>query len=282
MKNVKYYLDMWMHWVWSYNSIYERPVEHCPMKDEPEESIDLMESYCKIITTEEKRRKKNHIKDNNSYENYSPMIQEAIQNIIKLVSDGRDMHLTTDVSHLNEPLKTFDHHLDKNGLLPFENDPFMTANRILIDIPKVREIINSEKVTGNFEQFYNDKWYYFEGYESGSMAIKFSKINKNAKDEYTFDGDVIFYETVNGRCNGDGIIMNDDVTDMSFAEIPYCYIEDWDDEKDTIENQLIDFIKVQHKWPNGKIDYRKAMTDEEMHKDIVEQIEALLDQIFNI
>ena len=51
-------------------------------------------------------------------------------------------------------------------------------------------LVKSAKETANFEQFYDGKWYYFEGYESGSMAIKFSKINKNAKDEYTFDGDV--------------------------------------------------------------------------------------------
>ena len=67
-------------------------------------------------------------------------------------------------------------------------------------------------------------------------ALFFTKINKNAKGEYTFDGDVVFYETVNGRCDGDGIILNDNVTDMSFDEVPYCRIEDWDDEEDTIEN----------------------------------------------
>lgn len=279
MKTIDYYLDIWTHWVWSYNSVYEASLKHCPMIDEPEESLNLLESYCKIIITEGKRIQKNKLLK--SYENYSPALQSAIQSIIKLLSDGRDMHLTVDVSHLGKPLNKFNHHLDKNGLLPFENDPFDICQRLLSDIPEVREIIESEKATANFEQFYNDKWYFFEGCENGSMAIKFHKINLNSNDEYTFDGDIIFYETVNGRCGGDGIILNDDVTDMSFAEIPYCDIDDWDEEEDTIENQLIKFIQIEHEW-HDEITYRKILTDEEMHKDVMENMEALLEQTFDI
>lgn len=280
MKNKEYYFDIWTHWVWSYNYVYESPLEHYPLKDDTEDSLDMLESYCRLIITEGKRRKKNKLE--NSYENFSPSIQDAIQQVINLMCDGRELHDVVEINNPDLPLKKFDHHLDKNGKLQFENDPFDTCKRIFDDIPEVREIVKSTKETANFEQFYDGKWYFFEGYESGSMAIKFSKINKNAKDEYTFDGDVIFYETVNGRCDGDGIILNDDVTDMSFDEIPYCYIEDWDDEEDTIENQLIDFIKVQHRWTDGKIDYRKVMTDEEMHEDVMENMEALLEQTFNI
>jgi len=280
MKNKEYYFDIWTHWVWSYNYVYEAPLEHYPLKDDTEDSLDMLESYCRLIITEGKRRKKNKLE--NTYENFSSSIQDAIQQVINLMCDGRELHDVVEINDPNLPLKKFDHHLDKNGKLQFENDPFDTCKRIFDDIPEVREIVKSAKETANFEQFYNGKWYYFEGYESGSMAIKFSKINKNAKGEYTFDGDVIFYETVNGRCGGDGIILNDDVTDISFAEIPYCYIEDWDDEEDTIENQLIDFIKVQHRWTDGKIDYRKVMTDEEMHEDVMENMEALLEQTFNI
>lgn len=280
MKTVNYYLDIWTHWVWSYNSVYEAPLEHCPIIDEPSTALSLMDSYCRIIIEEGKRLQRKGVKEY-SYEDFSQMLKEAIQNVIKLVSDGRDMHLTVDVSHLGKPLNKFNHHLQSNGLLPFENYPFDIANRILIEIPDVREIIESEKATSSFEQFYNDKWYFFEGYENGSMAIKFHKINLNSNGEYTFNGDVIFYETVNGRCDGDGIILNDDVTGMSFAEIPYCDIDDWDDEEDTIENQLIKFIQIEHEWEDN-VTYRKIMTDEEMHKDVMENMEALLEQTFDI
>lgn len=280
MKNKEYYFDIWIHWVWSYNHVYEAPLEHYPLKDDTEFSIDMLESYCKLIITEGNRRKKNNLE--NTYEKFSSSIQDAIQQVINLMCDGRELHDVIEVNNPNLPLKKYDHHLRANGKLSFENDPFDTCKRILDDIPEVREIIKSNKETANFEQFYNNKWYFFEGYESGSMAIKFAKINKNAKDEYTFDGDVIFYETINGRCDGDGIILNDDITDMSFDEVPYCRIKDWDDEEDTIENQLIDFIKVQHVWSDGKIDYRKTMTDKEMHEDVMENMEALLEQTFNI
>ena len=228
----------------------------------------MLESYCRLIITEGKRRKKYN--KENSYELLSPSIQDAIQQVINLMCDGRELHDIVDVNNPNLPIKKFDHHLDKNGKLPFENDPFCTCQLIVDDIPAVKEIIKSVKETVNFKQFYDGKWYFFEGYESGSMAIKFSKINKNAKGEYTFDGDVIFYETVNGRCDGD------DVTDMSFDEVPYCSIEDWDDEEDTIENQLINFIQVDHVCNDGKIEYRKKMTDEEMRKDVIEHMSALL------
>ena len=280
MKNKEYYFDIWTHWVWSYNYVYEAPLEHYPLKDDTEDSLDMLESYCRLIITEGKRRRK--YKKENSYESFSPSIQDAIQQVINLMCDGRELHNVVEVNNPCLHLKKFDHHLDKNGKLPFENDPFYTCQCIIDDIPEVKEIIKSVKETANFEQFYDGKWYFFEGYESGSMAIKFSKINKNAKGEYTFDGDVIFYETVNGRCDGDGIILNDDVTDMSFDEVPYCSIEDWDDEEDTIENQLINFIQVDHEWSDGKIEYRKKMTDEEMRKDVMENMSALLEQTFDI
>lgn len=280
MKNKEYYFDIWTHWVWSYNYVYEVPLEHYPLKDDTEDSLDMLESYCRLIITEGKRRKK--YKKENLYESFSPSIQDAIQQVINLMCDGRELHNVVEVNNPCLPLKKFDHHLDKNGKLPFENDPFYTCQRILEDIPEVKEIIKSVKETANFEQFYDGKWYFFEGYENGSVAIKFSKINKNAKDEYTFDGDVIFYETINGRCDGDGIILNDNVTDMSFDEVPYCSIEDWDDEEDTIENQLIHFLQVDHEWSDGKIEYRKKMTDEEMRKDVMENMSALLEQTFDI
>ena len=69
MKNKEYYFDIWTHWVWSYNYVYEAPLEHYPLKDDTEDSLDMLESYCRLIITEGKRRKKNKLE--NSYENFS-------------------------------------------------------------------------------------------------------------------------------------------------------------------------------------------------------------------
>ena len=55
--------------------------------------------------------------------------------------DGRELHDVIDVNNPNLPIKKFDHHLDKNGKLPFENDPFCTCQLIVDDIPAVKEII---------------------------------------------------------------------------------------------------------------------------------------------
>jgi len=44
---------------------------------------------------------------------------------------------------------------------------------------------------------------------------------------------------------------------------------------------LIKFIEIEHEW-HDKITYRKILTDEEMHKDVMENMEALLDQTFGI
>lgn len=264
MENKNYYLDMWTHWVWSYNYVYEDKLEHCPFLDETEDTLDLLEAYCKIIIAEGKRRKKSHSKDNNDYNNYSATVQDAIQNVIRLLSDGRDMHLTIKVEDPELPLKTFNHHLCPNGLLPFENDPFDDAKRILDDIPKVREIVNSEKMTGDFGKFINNgKWYFFEGYESGSIAVKFSKINYTSKEEWTFDGDLVCFETVNGRCDGDGIIVHQDVTNMSFEELPY-----YDDEIEDAED-LISWID----------NAEKIYTPEELKKAVYDSIDWCLDEI---
>ena len=280
MKNKEYYFNIWTRWVWGYNDVYEAPLENYPLQDDTEDSLDMLESYCRLIMTEGKRRKKYN--KENSYELFSPSIQDAIQQVINIMCDGRELHDVVDVNNPNLPIKKFDHHLDKNGKLPFENDPFCTCQLIVNDIPAVKEIIKSVKETVNFEQFYNGMWYYFEGYESGSVAIKFTKINKTAKGEYTFDGDVIFFETIEGRCYGNGIILNSGVTDMSFDRVPYCLMEYWDDEEDTIENQLINFIRVDHECIDGKIEYRKKMTDEKMRKYVIEHMSSLLSQTFDI
>ena len=40
MKNKEYYFDIWTHWVWSYNYVYEVPLEHYPLKDDTEDMTD--------------------------------------------------------------------------------------------------------------------------------------------------------------------------------------------------------------------------------------------------
>lgn len=256
MKTKEYELKVWVHWVWGHNEYYEAPLEHYPLLDDTETNLDLLEAYCKIIVTEEKRRKKNHIKDNASYENYSPNVQNAIDNIIVLLSDGRDLHKKTDVSDKKLPLKNFDHHLEENGRLSFENDPFYTAGCILNGIPNIREIINSEKQTADFKQFYDGNWYLFEGYESGSVSVRFNKINYNKEGIYTFDGDMIWYTTIDSRFDGNGVVIQKDWSDVPFNNLPYMNNE-WES-----ADELIECIKQ-----------RKKETTEEVKESIIDCFE---------
>ena len=176
MKNKEYYFNIWTRWVWGYNNVYEAPLENYPLRDNTEDSLDMLESYCRLIMTEGKRRKKYN--KENSYELFSPSIQDAIQQVINLMCDGRELHAVVDVNNPNLPIKKFDHHLDKNGKLPFENDPFSICQLIVDDIPVVKEIINSVKETVNFEQFYDGMWYYFEGYETEVNVITEEEFKK--------------------------------------------------------------------------------------------------------
>ena len=235
MNNKKYELMTWVHWVWAYNEYYEAPLEHFPLLDDTETNLDLLEAYCRIIVTEGKRRKKNHFKDNASYENYHPSVRNAIDSIIDLLSDGRDLHVKSDVSDRNLPLKTFDHHLASNGRLPFENDPFDKAANILDGIPSLREIVNSEKHTADFKQFYDGNWYLFEGYENGSVSIRFNKINYDKNGIYTFDGDMIWYATVDSRFDGDGVVIQKDWTDVPFGNLPYMS-DKWENADELVES----------------------------------------------
>lgn len=266
MKNINYYIDIWAHRVWSYNYIYEDKLEYCPMIDEPEESLDLMEAYCKIIIAEGKRINKNHKKNNLSYENYSSTVQDAIQQVIRLISDGRDIHLTVEVNNPDLPIKKFDHHLTSNGLLPFENDPFYDAKCILEDIPKVREIVESSKYTDDFSQFINDNWYYFEGYESGSVAVRFRKINVKNDNQFTFDGDMVRFSTFDSEYNGDGVIFCTHIEDFSFDELPY-----YDEEIETVED-LIKWIKDCYKCNN-------VLTFEQLSKEVYKSMDYDLNKL---
>ena len=54
------------------------------------------------------------------------------------------------------------------------------------------------------------------------MSVRFDKINVNKKGEFTFDGDIVNYATVDSRFDGDGIIIQTECTNVNFQELPYC------------------------------------------------------------
>ena len=238
MENKKSLIKDIQEWIFHFNYYWEDPVIESELVKNTLETCDLIIAYCNIIKAKKSKLGK-------KYDEHPKDVQEAISKIISLVSDGRDLwHKVKyckiegnifdqlEKGQYREP-REYDHHVNKTGYLDFEDTPMVRCQQIIDDCEKLKEVINSEKETKNFEKFVG-KILYWENYESGSAAIKIDKINKDKKGEYTFDGILITYETVNGNCDGDGFIMTD-VEDYPFNRIPYCYCE-WETDKDVYES----------------------------------------------
>ena len=75
---------------------------------------------------------------------------------------------------------------------------------------------------------------------------------------------------------------DEDITDDSYTVEDVDTANTPDGEEDTIENQLSNFIQIDHECGDEKIEYRKKMTDEEMREYVIEHMSALLSQTFNI
>lgn len=236
MKTKEQLIENIQDWVFKFNPYWEDPITESELVKNTFETCDLIIAYCNIIKAKQKKLGK-------KYDEHPKDVQEAISKIISLVSDGRDLwHKVTynnvggnifDPLEKDKPYtREFDHHVNKTGYLGFEDTPMVRCQQIIDDCEKLKEVLNSEKETKNFEKFVG-KILYWENYESGSAAIKINKINKNKNGEFTFDGVLITYETVNGNCDGDGFIMTD-VEDYPFKRIPYCYC-DWDTDEEVYE-----------------------------------------------
>jgi len=225
-------------YVFQFNPYWEDPITESELVKNTLETCDLIIAYCNIIKTKQKKLGK-------KFDEHPKDVQEAISKIISLVSDGRDLWHKIEYTNVGgnrfDPLekdkapytREFDHHVNKTGYLIFEDTPMVRCQEIIDNCEELKEVINSEQETKNFDKFVG-KILYWENYESGSAAIRIDKINKTKKGEYTFDGILITYETVNGNCNGDGFIMID-VEDYPFKNIPYCY-QDWETDEEVYES----------------------------------------------
>lgn len=230
MKTKEYYFDLFESHFISANPYWEDPFIHTQLRENTEETLDLLESYLKLLKTKKKSYEK-HQKNMDNYDTYSDDVKQIIDNIIKLINDGRDLWHEVEYKNIKKQFlnpdpkpRKYSHHINKNGHLTFENEPWDYINSKLYEINKLREIIESEKVSKQFDlnKFVDNKFYYFEGYENGSASVRFHKINLNNKGRFTFDGDIINYATVDSHFDGDGIVIQSELTDIDFNELPYC------------------------------------------------------------
>ena len=246
-----------------FNPYWEDPIIESELVKNTYETCDLIIAYCNVIKAKKKKLGK-------KFDEHPKNVQEAISRIISLVSDGRDLWHKVKYEHIgqdpfglgsSEP-REYDHHVNKTGYLDFEDDPMGRCQQIIDECETLKEVIDSEKETKNFEKFVG-KILYWENYESGSAAIKIDKINKNKKGEFTFDGILVTFETVNGHCDGDGFIMTD-VEDYPFEKIPYCY-QEWGDDEETYE----------------ALDCAEEWTLKHLYKSLYETTISLTEQYFS-
>jgi len=246
-----------------FNEYWEDPIIESELVKNTYETCDLIIAYCNVIKA--KKKKLGLI-----FDQHPKDVQEAISKVISLVSDGRDLwhkvkyeHIGSDPFGLsNSEPREYDHHVNETGYLDFEDDPMGRCQQIIDECEMLKEVIDSEKETKNFEKFVG-KILYWENYESGSAAIRINKINKNKKGEFTFDGILVTFETVNGHCDGDGFIMTE-VEDFPFEKIPYCY-QEWGDDEETYE----------------ALDCAEEWTLKKLYKSLYEITKCLTEQYFS-
>ena len=247
MKTLEYYFEHFEHQIIYYNKYWEDPLGETQLRTNTEESVDLLESYFNLLLVKRKQLKKKMI-NMEDYNAYPDDVKIILKNIIDIVNDGRDLWTQTESYNYegSDGKKPRIHkRCDDNGRLSFENDPWNSLEGYIKDCQTMKEIIASQKATVNFQCFCeNGQWYYFEGYESGSVAVKFRRINKNKDGEFTFDGDMVEFPTVNTRHDGDGILWCDDCENIKFSRLPYAP-DEYDE--DDYEDVMFDFINnVEH------------------------------------
>lgn len=228
MKTKEYYFDLIERHVWSHNSYWEDPCTESELRKNPNETVDILISYCEMILNNKKNIKK-------KFEDNPKNIQMMVNEIISLTKDDRE--LIREPIILTKPeatcgptsLKYSHTSSDSNyKYLYFEEHIEWTVNDLLNECKHLKEILESENKIGNKLDKYLHKWYMFEGYEEGSDAIYISEINfKN--DKYVFSGGYIDFTTENNY--GDGVLIND-VEDMDFSELQYS------DECETVEDVI--------------------------------------------
>ena len=218
----------------NFNEYWEDPITESDLVKNTKETCEELISCCSLLNTKIKKQW------NKNYIDYPKLVQDTIQNIISLVSDERDLHhkvVYKKVRYLfeNEPKepREYDHHVEANGHLNFENEPLQRTNDIIDTCKELIEVLDSTEATKSLDK-YVGKMLGWDNYESGSAVIKIDKINKNNKGKYTFDGLLITWETVNGKTDCDGVLMSE-VEDFPFEDIPYAY-QEWDDEEELIES----------------------------------------------
>ncbi len=264
MKDKEYYIDLFEKRIIDFNRYWEAPIEISLMRKDTIQAVHLLKHYFNILKEFKSiLQSQNNSMDN--YENYPVTVQETIHYIMSTISDGRDLHKPTEWKG-----RTYDHHIQKNGYLRFENNPWVEIHWCESFLDELQEILNSEKSVKDLNKFIDDKWRLFQGYESGAYSVKFKRINKTKDGKYTFDGDMIFWGTPDSFIEGCGVVLYDNREDLSFSLLPYC------EGNFKTNEEVADFIEHHIGSDDG------LQTDEEIKKEIHKVMDSYLQDCLNI
>lgn len=272
MKDKEYYINLLETRIIDFNPYWEAPMGKTVLRENTEEAIKMLRSYFNII--KEFERILQPQKDSNpneeekfggDYNSYPQAVKETIQLIIKIINDGRDLWTPTEWKG-----KTYNHHIQSNGHLDFENNPWFEIRWCESFLDELQEILNSEKSVKDLNKFIDDKWRLFQGYESGAYSVKFKKINKTKDGKYTFDGDMIFWSTPDSFIEGCGVVIYENRKDVPFSLLPYC-------EGNFKTNEEVDDF-IEHHIGSDDV----LQTDEEIKKEIYKVMDSYLQDCLNI
>lgn len=208
------HFDTMEHWIFSFNPYWEAPLGYTRLRNETEEACDELILYCTLIKNKLKK-----YKGDKDYTKYPEEVQKLIKNVLDIVTDGRELHKEVEYEG-----RKYNHHCEANGYLSFENNPLGDCDSIISKCNEIKQLLQSEENTKDLNKFIG-KTLEFNHYESGSAVIHIEKINE-VDGKFSFDGDMIIYETVNGNTGGDGVLLYSDVTECAFSEIPCAFFED--------------------------------------------------------
>lgn len=276
MNSKEYLIEEIQRHVLNFNEFWEDPITESELIKNTLDTAESIKSYCEMLLAYHKKNKK-IIGD---YTKYPVFIQETISEIISLVNDGRDLwHKVTYNNHKvlfsndEKGPREYDHHVEKNGHIDFENNPFHWIDGSLGIIKHCEDLItilsSEERLSKDvdFSEITKSNLYYdFEGYESGSMSVKFKRIYIKGED-VLIDGRIVYYTTYDSHTvDFPGIVIMD-VEDYDICHLPYVDEEDLcDEETEEVDGKVIfDMIKS-----------HKALTESEVVNQAKKAIESYI------
>ena len=124
MENKEYYIDLLESRIINYNPYWEDPIVNSQLHNNTKDAVEKLKLYFNLLKSLSNLIKKELGETHKEllYDNYPNIVKETIKSIIDIVNDGRDLWHPITMS--SDKTRKYDHHININGRLHFENDPW--------------------------------------------------------------------------------------------------------------------------------------------------------------